>query len=472
MMQAPAHWRVVALIVAAAFFMENLDATVIVIALPAIAQSFGADAVALTIGVTGYLVALAAVLPASGWLADRFGARNVFCAALAGFTVASALCGLSGTLVEFAGARVLQGASAALMSPVGRFAVLRSAKKSEIVRAVALITWPGLVAPVIGPPLGGFIATYASWRWIFFLNLPLGLAGIWFVYRFIPDYRAPQQRPFDLIGFLLMAAALATLVVAIETVAQASGDWPLAALLAGIGVAAAGLALRHLRDNRDPLLDLSILRVDTFAAANLWGGFLFRLTSGAMLYVLPLYFQIGFGFSAVSAGFLVLAYAAGNLAMKAVTTPVLKYFGFRRILLGNGMVAAATILACAALKPNTSEALAAGVLFAAGCFRSMQLTGLATLTFVDVPAERMSSASTISTISHQLSMSVGVAAAALALGLSAAARGAPGNLTAADFRLALVLLAIVAALSLLRFRALDSRAGAEVSGHGEARQRG
>jgi EmrB/QacA subfamily drug resistance transporter len=461
-----ANSRLIALVVAGAFFMETLDGTVIAIALPAMAQSLDTDPVSLTIGVTSYMLALAAVIPASGWLADRYGVRTVFGAAIGVFLVASILCGLSTELWGFTAARILQGASAALMSPVGRLAVLRTTSKAELVRAIALITWPGLIAPVVGPPLGGFIATYGSWRWIFFLNVPIGLIGIILVLRLVPNFRHEAHRPFDIAGFMFTAFALASLMYGVEAAARGHGDPTVALVSIALGSAAGFQAIRHMARHTHPILDLSTWRIPTFAAVTLWGGSLFRLTSGAMPYLLPLFFQIGFGMSAVSASFFVLAYAAGNLGMKTITTPILRMFGFRRILIVNGVIAAATILACAALRPGTPEIVMGLLLFAAGCFRSMQLTCLSTLTFADVPDALKGSATTISSMSHQLSLSIGIAVAAMVLGLSAAARGATSEeLAMADFQMAFVVMAGIAALSIVRFLMIERSAGAEVSGH-------
>ena len=465
-MEGASRSKLIALVVASAFFMENLDGTVIVIALPTMAESLGTDTVALTIGVTSYLLTLAALVPASGWIADRLGVRNVFCAAIGGFVFSSILCGLSTGLWEFTGARILQGASAALMSPVGRLAVLRTTSKRELIQAIALITWPGLIAPVVGPPLGGFIASYGSWRWIFFLNVPIGLIGMVLVARYVPDLRSDDRRPFDVTGFLLMALALGTMLFALEAAGHGDANWLLIMSVFGLGLAAGTLAIRHAGRKPNPLLDLSIFRIPTFSATALTGGSVFRLTSGAMPYLLPLFFQIGFGLSAVSAGLLVLAYAAGNLGMKVVTTRILRLFGFRRVLVFNGMLAAASILACALLAPDTPEPLVMAVLFIAGCLRSMQLTCINTLMFADVPDRQKSSATTLSVMSHQLSMSIGIAIGALILSLSADIRGAAaGGLTVFDFRVAIVAMAALAAVSILRFVVMDPAAGAEVSGH-------
>jgi EmrB/QacA subfamily drug resistance transporter len=461
------HARLIALIVASAFFMENLDGTVIVIALPTMARSLGTDTVALTIGVTSYLLTLAAIVPASGWVADRLGVRNVFCAAIGGFIFASVLCGLSNGLWEFTGARILQGASAALMSPVGRLAVLRTTSKRELINAIAFMIWPGLVAPVIGPPLGGFIASYGSWRWIFFINVPVGLVGMLLVARFVPELREAARRPFDLKGFLLMAFALAAIMYALEAAGHGTANWIVVISTFALGTASGVLAIRHVGVRSHPILDLSTFRIPTFAASALLGGGVFRLTSGAMPYLLPLFFQIGFGLSAASAGLLVLAYASGNLGMKVLTTRILRTFGFRRVLTVNGALAASAILACALLTPATPLWLTIVVLFAAGCLRSMQLTGVSTLMFADVPDRLKSSATTLSVMSHQLSMSIGIAIAALILSFSAALRGVQAeDLTMLDFRVAILAMAAIAGLSILRFLMIEATAGAEVSGHG------
>jgi EmrB/QacA subfamily drug resistance transporter len=466
MTDAASKSRLVALIVAAALFMEMLDGTIIAVALPAMAASLGTDPVTLTIGITSYLLTLVVVIPASGWLADRYGVRTVFATAIAGFMLASFACGLSETLWQFTAARIVQGASAALMSPVGRLAVLRNTGKKDLVRAIAFITWPALVAPVVGPPLGGLISETLSWRFIFLVNLPLGIAGILLVLRFVPNHKAGEMRPFDRAGFLLTALALAALIAGLDLATHGGvGAGPVAVLFMA-GLLFGTLAVRHVAARSDRLVDLATFRVTTFAAATLHGGSLFRITAGAVPYLLPLYFQIGFGLDAFTAGLMVLAYALGNVAMKTVTTPVLRRFGFRRVLVVNGLLAALAILACAALTPGTPEAVSVLVLFAAGCFRSMQFTSQNTLMFADIPDSLKSSATTLSTMVHQLGVAIGVGLAALILNVSAALReGAEAAPDSADFRVALAAMALIAFVSMWRFFFLDPAAGAEVSGH-------
>jgi EmrB/QacA subfamily drug resistance transporter len=466
MTDAASKSRLVALIVAAALFMEMLDGTIIAVALPAMAASLGTDPVTLTIGITSYLLTLVIVIPASGWLADRYGVRTIFATAIAGFMLASLACGLSETLWQFTAARVVQGASAALMSPVGRLAVIRNTERKDLVRAIAYITWPALVAPVVGPPLGGLITEALSWRFIFFVNLPLGLAGILLVLRFVPNHRAEEPRRFDLTGFLLTALALAALIAGLDLATHGGAGAAVIATLVIAGLAFGILAIRHIGARSDRLVDLATFRVTTFAAAALHGGVLFRITAGAVPYLLPLYFQIGFGLDAFTAGLMVLAYAFGNVAMKTVTTPVLRRFGFRRVLVVNGLLAALAILAMAALTPATPAALAVPVLFAAGCFRSMQFTSQNTLMFADMPDRLKSSATMLSVMLQQLAFAIGVALAALILNASATLRhGAGAAPEGADFRVALAAMALIAFVSMWRFLFLDPGAGAEVSGH-------
>lgn len=456
--------QLVALIVAAALFMELLDGQIIAVALPTMAESFGTDPVVLTIGITSYLMTLAVVIPASGWLADRFGVRTVFATAIAGFTLASLLCGISENIYQFTAARIFQGASAALMSPVGRLAVIATASKQELIRVIALITWPALLAPVIGPPLGGFLASTLSWRWIFFVNLPIGLVGIALALIFVPNFRSADRRRFDLIGFVLSAVALACLIAAVEFAGHGGAGWPVIAALAACGSIAGFAAIRHIGRGSERLVDLTTFKVRTFSATTLTGGLLFRLTGGAMPYLLPLFFQIAFGLDAFAAGLMVFAYAFGNIAMKVVTTPILRRFGFRRVLIVNGLLTAVAIYACVWITPSMPVVTLA-VLFVAGCFRSMQFTSLNTLTFADVADSQRSSATTLSAMFQQLAVGLGVAVAAMALNIISAARGEAEALSLVDFRGAFIVIGTIALVGVVRFLFLDRNAGAEVSGH-------
>jgi EmrB/QacA subfamily drug resistance transporter len=454
----------VALLVAGAFFMENLDGTVIATALPKMAESFGANPIDLHLGITAYLLAIAIFIPTSGWVADRFGARTIFCAAIGVFTAASVFCGFSNGLLEFTLARFLQGAAGALMVPVGRLVVLRTSAKQDLMRSIAYITWPCLAAPVIGPPIGGFITTYATWRWIFFLNVPLGLIAFVLAIVLIPNSRSGLKKNFDWIGFFLSAAACATLMYSLDLIGQNQIHWITVCALFIVSLILGFLTVVHSRRKVHPLLDLSALKIPTFAVT-IWGGSLFRIAVSSVPFLLPLMFQIGFGMNAFESGMLVLAVFAGNLCMKPATTPLLRRFGFKNMLIWNGMLGAISIFACALLSPHLPKAITIAILFVGGLCRSMQFTSLITLGFADVEPEQMSGATTFSSTVQQLTMGMGVAVGAVVLRLAAMLRAPGGELVSvSDFRLAFVIVGCIAVLGVLDCFSLEANAGAEVSG--------
>ena len=457
----PRRAQLVALVVACAFFMEYLDGTVIATALPAMAADFGRPVVSLSLGISAYLLTLAVFIPLSGWVADRFGTRDVFAAAIAVFTGASMLCGLCDGLWPFVAARVLQGLGGAMMVPVGRLAVLRTTDKGALVGAIALLTWPALAAPVLGPPVGGLLTTYASWRWIFYLNVPIGLAAMALAWRLMPNLRADSRRPFDAPGFVLSGVSLAMLMEGFELASGAGPAWASPALLAA-GAALGAVAVRHGLRAAHPLLDLPVLRVPTFAAV-IAGGSVFRVTISTVPFLLPLLFQIGFGLNAFQSGLLVLATFMGNIGMKPFTTAVMRRWGFRNTAIATGVLASLSLAACALLYPSTPVPAIVVVLFAGGLTRSMQFTVLNTLAFADVPAPSMSGASTLASVAQQMAIGLGVALGAAALHLAALRHGGPPDL--ADFHLVFATVALLMLTGLPSFIRLPHAAGAEVSGH-------
>lgn len=450
------------LIVAVAMFMELLDGTIIVTALPQMAQSFHTTPTSLSLGITAYMLTVACCVPISGWMADRFGSRTVFCSAVAVFILASVLCALSVGEVSFVLARVLQGAAAGLMSPVGRLIVVRSTEKKNLVSAIAIIVWPALIAPVVGPPLGGLITTVANWHWIFLLNVPIGGIGLYFAMRRLPQQISQERRPFDILGFLMTAGSLVLLLGGLDQIGSGRAIGP-AVLLILAGLALGFGAVRYMRRAAHPVIDLEAMNTHTFAVANMAGS-LARVAIAASPFLIPLLFQEAFGMNAFQAGLFLLAYMLGNLGMKLVTTPILKRFGFRQVLVFNSAISGLSIMALALIAPGIPFAVCAVMLFISGASRSMEFTSLQTLTFADVPDELRTGANAFAAMVQQLGFSLGVALGAVTLSVSMALRhGQTLNIT--DFRWAFLIAGLIGLTPVLSFMRLAHDAGAEVSGH-------
>jgi len=456
---------VIALLVAAAFFMEFIDGTVIATALPQMAISFGVSAVDLNAGMSAYMLTLAVLIPASGWAAERFGARNVFTFALAVFTLASLFCAMATGVGEFILLRIIQGVGGALMGPVGRLTVLKTTPKPQLIKAIATLTWPALVAPILGPPLGGFITHYASWHWIFYINVPLGIIAMILAWRLFPQQPADQPKHFDKPGFVLTGLAMLALVTGLELISQDHILWTTAVLLLAAGAAMSVLAVRHLSRSAAPMVHLGSLVIPTFRIS-MGGGSLFRITISAVPFLLPLMLQVGFGMDPFHAGLLVLAVFAGNLAMKPATTPLIRRFGFRPVLVVNGLLSVFSLLFCAFLTPGTPDWLIMLLLFLGGLSRSMQFTGISTLAFSDVPARHMADANTLFSTALQLSVGLGITVGALGtrFGEQLVERMQWQAVPGMSFKIAFVVIAVITLFGWLDMLRLKPDAGATVSG--------
>jgi len=456
------HRRLVPLIIATALFMENTDSTVIATSLPVIAQDLGVEPIALKLALTSYLVSLAVFIPVSGWMADRFGSRTVFRAALAVFMAGSLACAASSSLWWFVLARFFQGMGGAMMVPVGRLVLLRSVPKSEVVQALAALTIPALIGPVIGPPLGGFITTYFDWRWIFFINIPIGVIGIVLSTLFIPDIREPDAPPLDLRGFLLSGGGLALLMLGFATGGRHLMPVELSIGCSVLGALSLLAYVAHARRVESPVLRLDLLKIPTFRVS-VAGGFMFRIGVGAIPFLLPLLLQVGFGLNPLESGSLTFVAAIGAIFTKAFAKRVLQHWGFRRVLTVNAVIGAGFIAANGLFTVSTPGWSIIAVLFLGGCFRSIQFTSLNAVGYADISQRAMSYATSLSGALQQLSLSIGVAFGALALEATSRLHG--GELSAADFRPAFLMVAAVAALSSFVFATLKPEAGVELSGH-------
>jgi EmrB/QacA subfamily drug resistance transporter len=455
--------RIVPLIVAVALFMENMDSTVIATSLPAIAQALGTNPLALKLAVTSYLLALAIFIPASGWIADRFGARNVFRSAIVIFVLGSIGCALSSSLSEFVLARILQGAGGAMMTPVGRLILVRSIDKRLLLNAMALVTIPALIGPICGPPLGGFITTYFSWHWIFIINVPIGVLGAVMATFYIPDVHADRPAPFDFVGFVLSGLGIGGLAFGLSVLGLALLPAPWIVGLLAIGAICTTAYVIHARRAAAPILDLRLFKLATFRASIL-GGFLFRLGIGALPFLLPLLLQIGFNLTPFQSGLITFTAAVGSLFMKTVVATILKRFGYRPVLVYNSLISAVFLGACALFSLGVPFSIMIAILLAGGFFRSLQFTAINTIAYAEIEPPLMSRATTLTSVAQQLAISTGVAIGALVVEITLLLSHRTA-MTAADFPPAFLIVAASTAAASLVFVRLPRNAGAELSGH-------
>ena len=459
--------RLLPLIIATALFIENMDSTAISTSLPQIAADLGVEPVALKLALTTYMLALAVFIPVSGWVADRFGARRVFMGAIAVFLLGSLGCAASDGLGELVAGRFVQGIGGAMMVPVGRLVLLRSVEKSELVRALSWLTVPAMLGPMLGPVLGGAITTYAHWRFIFLINLPMGLLGIWLAWRHIPELRQAVG-PLDLRGFLLSAGGLALAMFGLSAVGR--GLVPGAALAACMLVGAGLLAayVRHARRHPHPLLRLDLLRIPTFRAGVL-GGSLFRIGIGATPFLLPLMLQLGFGLNPLQSGLVTFTSTAGAMLMKVVAPGILHRFGFRPVLVWNGLAASLLLCGFGLFRADTPYALMVGVLLASGCFRSLQFTSINAIAYADIDQARMSQASSLAAMVQQVALALGVTIGGYALSLAGTLTGRPDD-APINFTFAFLTVGLISIASALQMRKLAPDAGAEMAGHAQPGQ--
>lgn len=454
--------RPLALLVAGTFFMENLDGTIIATAAPAIARDLLVDPVDVNLAMTAYLVTIAIGIPISGWLTDRFGGRRILVVATAVFTLASLLCALSVNLPMLVAMRVLQGVGGALMVPVGRLVVLRVTDKRDLLDAMAYLTWPALVAPVVAPALGGLITTAASWHWIFLLNVPLGVVALVVALRIVPALPGGTVPPLDWVGFALCAGTLATLLIGLELVGPTGGGIAPLGTLAG-AVALAVLTGLWFRRTTHPLLRFAALRLSSFRVSNVGGG-IYRMVISAVPFLLPLMFQVGFGWSPVRAGLLVLLLFLGNVAIKPATSPLIRRFGFRTVLItsiGGGLL---VFVAVAWIRPATPLPVIAAVLVLSGVFRSVGFSAYNSLQFADVEQSAMTDANTLASTLQQVAIGLGVALGAVILRLVDLSAGAGRLGPVLPYGIAFGVLAALMLPPLVAAVALHRSAGNEVAG--------
>ena len=450
----------VPLIISCSLLMQNLDSTALVTALPLIAESLNETPLRLHMAITAYMLAFAAFLPLSGWVADKFGARLIFCLSMAIFTVSSIMCGYAQTYDQLILFRVIQGAGGAMMVPVGRLILVRSVPKAELVNALIIMGLPSFIGPVLGPVLGGFIATYANWRWIFWMNVPVGLLGVLLVTRFIDDVREENVKPFDWPGFAMLSFGLCALVFGLDAVMTRHATDVVSILLAPAGIMALVLYVFHARRSDRPILDLSLLKIPTFRISIATGS-IFRIGIGANPFLLPMMMQVGFGYSPFHSGLITCVSSIGAFFMRTMAKKILRWLGFRNVLLWNGMISGLFLAFCGLFRPDTPTVIMLAIIFLGGVFRSLQFTSLNALAYADLEQQQMSHATSFQQMSQRLSMSIGIAVAATILHLMSPG---DGTVPVHAFAWAFAIIGVGSAISSCWFARLRAEAGDELSG--------
>jgi len=464
----PRNFRIIAIVIASSLFMEQLDATVLTTALPTMAHSFGVKPLSMSIALTAYLLSLAVFIPASGWVADRYGARKVFCAAIGIFTLGSILCGLAPGLTFLVVARLIQGLGGALMVPIARLILLRNVAKSDFISAMSWMLVPALIGPILGPPIGGLIVTYLDWRWIFYVNVPIGIVGIVLATILVADTKEPPAGRFDYIGLVLAGIALSCLTFGVEMGTR--GVLSDRGMVLVFGAALAGTLLyfihawrlQHAAVPAEPILDMTLMRIPTFSLSVIAGG-LTRITGGATPFLLPMMMQLGFGMSAAESGFVTFVNAIGFMAMKAASTPMLRRWGFRQTMVWNALIATACIATYAAFRPSWPLWGIYIVLLAGGFFQSLQFAAYNTVAYADIPRKRMSQATSFYATFQQLMLSLGICVASGALHISVALSG-HDSAGLGDFSVAFLVVTGVSLLASPVCLAFPRNAGEEMRG--------
>ncbi len=451
--------------VASALFMQSIDSTALSTALPTLARAFNTNPIHLKLCLTAYILALAVFVPASGWAADRFGARRIFIGAMGVFLAGSVFCALSHSLTELVVARILQGAGGAMMTPVGRIIVVGSHPRDQLVKAMIWLTTPAMLGPVVGPPLSGFILSVATWPWIFYINVPVGLLGMAAVLRFVPKIRQPHPGKFDSFGFLMIAVAICASMIGAESIGM--GLLPAWVQIAAwiLALASGWSYLRHARRHERPVLDLSLLSIRTLRV-NQTGGSLMRMTIGATPFLLPLLLQGGLGWSPLKAGVVTMSAAGGQLVARVGAQSMLRRFGFRTMLIVTSILGGLAVLAPGFFRASTPMAVIVLTLAIGGFLRANNLTSVGALAFADVPDARVSQASSLTSVTQQMAQALGITVAGLMLHISQQMNAAQGltPLSPANFVLPFVAVGLAAMAAVASYWPLPLNAGSSLNG--------